>query len=537
MKHLHYTDYGPDDSQWAEAALLTVWAALGDLTEDIVLIGGLVPRYICKKTSGLAAVWGWADAGEVIVVEFNGKKKETKAVADGKWMVELDSMTAKAEGGVLQVSSLKTPAAVVKVANVLIGEVWLCSGQSNMGLWVKHADRYEQEQKEASYPLIRMFTTEMAGSTKPESDCKGQWVVCSPDTVGTFSATAYFFGREIHKKLNVPVGLLLSAMGNSPIEPWIPMESLHKFEAVMADKMRMDAAVQGYDVAKAKERFEKELAHYEQEKKSGKHTSKKPPKMKQTPVQLRYYPAALYNAMIHPLIPYGIRGAIWYQGASSAGPTVERAMLYRDLLANLITSWRAAWGERFPFYFVQLPNYKSAQTQPVENSMWAFTRESFVRVMQEVPDTGMAIGIDVGMATNLHPKNKQAIGYRLAQFALNQTYGKKDVVACGPIYKSMKKEENKIIVSFDYMGSGLAAKDGAELKRFAIAGENKKFVNATAVIVGDTVVVSSPEVAKPVAVRYAWANNPEGCNLYNREGLPASPFRTDAWMTIVSQTK
>jgi sialate O-acetylesterase len=230
--------------------------------------------------------------------------------------------------------------------------------------------------------------------------------------------------------------------------------------------------------------------------------------------------------MIHPLVPYTLRGGIWYQGERNA-KTLEGAALYRDLLENMVTQWRKDWNSEFPFYAVQLVNFKAPQTQPVEDTAWAVIRESFLKFHKEVKGAGIAVGIDVGDEKNIHPKDKQTIGLRLAHQALAKTYGR-NVVAGGPIYKSMLKEGNAIVISFDDLGSGLEAK-GGELKRFAVAGADKKFVEATAVIKGNTVLVSSPEVKNPVAVRYAWADNPTGCNLYNKEGFAASPFRTDDW--------
>ena len=285
----------------------------------------------------------------------------------------------------------------------------------------------------------------------------------------------------------MPIGLVRSCWGGTRIEAWSPMESLAQYPAVMKYRTRTNAKSQNY-------------------------------------------PANLYNAMIHPLIPYGLRGAIWYQGESNA-KNLENAILYRDLLENMVVQWRSDWGDDFPFYAVQLVNFKKPQQQPVENTPWAAIRESFLQFSKEVPNTGIAVGIDVGEANNIHPKNKQEIGRRLAQQALAKTYTKK-IIAGGPIYKSMKKDGNKIILIFDDIGSGLMEQGGASLKTFAITGKDKKFVAAQAVIVDGTVVVSSPEVSDPVAVRYAWADNPVGCNLFNKEGFPASPFRTDDWPLI-----
>ena len=477
-------------------------------------------------------VWGWADPGDEVTVSFAGKVRSVKAGKDGKFLVRLNKMKASAKPQILLV---KADGEVVEVKNVVVGEVWLCSGQSNMAMTVQRSKDFEKEQAAATLPGIRMFITDRKTSRKPLADCPGEWSVCSPETVGSFSATAFFFGREIHKQLGVPVGLVHSSWGGTCVEAWTPMASLEKFPSVMEYKGSQDAAIERFDEAASEERFAKQLVAWEEKVKQAKAEGKDLPRRPRPPVNpalSQNYPANLYNAMIHPLVPYGIRGAIWYQGERNA-KTPEGAMLYRDLLENMTVEWRKDWDSEFSFYAVQLVNYKKAQEQPVEDTAWAFIRESFLKFHKEAPNAGMAVGIDVGDATDIHPENKQAIGYRLAQQALSKTY-KLDVVPGGPIYKSAKTRGSTIVVSFDEIGSGLAAQDGAPLKTFAIAGADKQFVAADAKIAGKTVVVSSPDVPSPKAVRYAWADNPVGCNLANKEGFPASPFRTDDWEPVIS---
>ncbi len=473
------------------------------------------------------AVRGWADPGAEVAVRFAGGQEKTNAGADGRFMVRLKPMAANAQPQSLIVTS---GAETVEIGNVLVGEVWLCSGQSNMGMRVKKAKDYEKEQAAANHPLIRMFLTDRKASLEPREDCTGAWNVCAPKTVGEFSATAYFFGREIQRELNVPVGLILSAWGGTGIEAWSPLASLEEFPTVMADKAERDAEAEGFDVAAEEARFNTLREQWKVDAKEARSSGGKPPKWpkkKVHPHEDQNYPANLYNAMIHPHVPYGIRGAIWYQGERNSH-SFEDAVLYRDLLENLVSEWREDFGADVPFYAVQLVNFRKPQVEPVEDTGWVFIRESFLKFHKEVPDVGIAVGIDVGEADNIHPKNKQAIGYRLARQALAKTYGKK-VVAGGPIYRSRKKEDGKIVIRFEDVGSGLVSRGGGPLKTFAIAGSDRRFVAAQAVIRGDTVVVSSDGVADPVAVRYAWADNPVGCNLYNSEGFPASPFRTDNW--------
>ncbi|WP_372846278.1 sialate O-acetylesterase [Pontiella sp.] len=473
------------------------------------------------------AVWGWADPGADVVVSFAGQQKSVKANPDGTFLVRLDTMKASADPRPLAV---RAGTDAVEVKNVLVGEVWLCSGQSNMQMAVAAADNFKAEQAAANHPLIRMFTTVRNASPEPLADCRGSWSVCTPESVGGFSAAGYFFGREIQQALGVPVGLIHSSWGGTCIEAWSPLESLAPYPLAMKTKAGYDAGARKFSAAAEEERFAKVHAQWQEKAKTATANGKAAPREPQRRVNPRLnqnYPANLYNAMIHPLVPYGMRGAIWYQGERNA-KSYAGAMEYRALLENLVTRWRADWNDEFPFYAVQLVNYKAPQTKPVENSAWACIRDSFLNFHKEVPHAGIAVAIDVGMEKNIHPTNKQAVGFRLARQALAKTYGL-DVVPGGPIYRSMKKDGDKIVVAFDDVGAGLVAQGGAPLKRFAIAGADRNFVEAKAVIAGDTVVVGSDQVADPVAVRYAWADNPVGCNLFNKDGFPASPFRTDDW--------
>ncbi len=472
-------------------------------------------------------VWGWADPGAEVTVSFGGQTLSTTTDSAGKFMVRLERMKASAESRSLNVVSGKETAVV---SDVLVGEVWLCSGQSNMAWPVSKAMDFEKEQAEANYPEIRMFKVALKVSQELEKDCSGSWRICTPENVAAFSAVAYFFGRELYEELEVPIGLINSTWGGTRIESWSPMASLEKFPVAMARKAKMDAEAAIFDVTVSEERYVKQMKEWTPKAKAAKEAGTKAPrrpKKQIDPHQSQNYPANLYQAMIHPLIPYGMRGAIWYQGEANAH-SLKEAVFYRDLMENMVVQWREDWNSIFPFYAVQLVNFKAPQNQPVQNEGWVVIRESFMQFAEKVPNTGIVVGIDVGDATDIHPKNKQAIGFRLAQQALVKTYGQ-DGVAEGPLYQSMKKEKGAIVLTFGSIGSGLAAQDGKGLKTFAIAGADQKFVFAEAKIIGDTVVVSSEEIADPEAVRYAWANNPVGCNLANKEGFPASPFRTDDW--------
>jgi sialate O-acetylesterase len=463
------------------------------------------------------AVWGWADAGERIEVSFAGQTKSATPDGNGKWMVKLDALKADARSQDLTVKGRKT----IVVKDVLVGEVWLGSGQSNMAMTVTRAKDFEKEQAASNLPEVRMFTVSSSASTKAEEDCKGSWVVCSPETVGSFSATLFFTGREIHKALENPVGLINSSVGGTPIESWIAPEAQLAsaelkgfFEAVK----KADAA---FDPVKARATYEKQLAKWKEDAKKAKAEGKPAPRAPRDPVALRGRKGnvgGLFNGKIAPLIPYAIRGALWYQGEANTTP--EKAHFYQHQLALLVTDWRRRWGSEFPFAWVQLPNF----ARPGEG--WPLVREAMLKTLA-LPKTGMAITIDIGEQRDIHPKNKQDVGKRLSLWALGNVYGKKVASTSGPLPARHEARGSEIVLKFSHADGGLAAKDGA-LKGFTIAGDDRQWKPATARIEGENVIVSSTEVPKPVAARYAWQDWPD-CNLVNGAGLPASPFRTDDW--------
>ncbi len=469
-------------------------------------------------------VWGWSNPGEEVTVTLADQSKTVVGDSEGKWSVKLAPMKA---GGpfTLKVSGTNS----LQIGDVLVGEVWLASGQSNMEMAVNGVMDKDREIATADYPQIRMFTVAKQVAQEPERLCKGDWQVCSPTTVGRFSATAYFFAREIHKQLNVPVGIIHSSWSGTRIQAWIGVDAFRSVPELRPSLEYFKRTVAAYDPRVAQEKFEKAMAEWQKSLDAASddaqrmELNRRKPRRTPDPLTEPGSPSRLYNGMIVPLVPYAIRGALWYQGEANAG---EKK--YGVWLRTMIGQWRALWNEGdFPFLFVQLPNYMDPQVSPSESvSGQMLSRELFLQTLA-VPNTGMAVTIDIGDAKDTHPKNKQEVGRRLAQWALNKTYGK-DVVPSGPLYKSMRVEGGKIIIDFDDLGGGLATRDDARLKGFAIAGDDKKFVWADARIVGDTVVVSSAEVASPAAVRYAWASNPD-CNLINKAGLPASPFRTDQW--------
>ena len=470
-------------------------------------------------------VWGWADPGEEVTVTLAGQTRQVKASADGAWRVTFDALKP-GQTLTLAVKGKNTLA----VQDVLAGEVWLGSGQSNMAMTVNRCNDLGKELAAANIPAIRMFTVERVVGTEPKSDCKGQWIVCASNTVGNFSATAYFMGRELQQKLGVPVGLINSSWGGTPIEAWTSADAL---AAVPAFKPLLDQwtarTATPWDKEKAMAGYEKQVAAWKEKAKAAKAAGKESPRAPKKPVDPRldpHHPANLYNAMIAPLIPYAIRGAVWYQGESNANDLT--APLYGLQLETKIADWRKRWGSEFPYAWVQLPNFRASDRH------WPLVREGMLRTLKE-PKTGMAITMDIGEAGDIHPKNKQDVGRRLALWALGSVYGQKVASICGPLPAGHAIKGGEVVCSFTHADGGLVAK-GGELKGFILAGADQKWVPANARIVGDTVVVSHPDVKVPVAVRYAWAADPV-CNLFNGVGLPASPFRTDTFQLPTAAPK
>ncbi|MGH9768869.1 MAG: sialate O-acetylesterase [Blastocatellia bacterium] len=454
-----------------------------------------------------APLWGWADEGESVTVEFQGQKVAATA-KDGKWTVRLKPL--KAGGPFTLAISGKNK---IELKNVLVGEVWICGGQSNMQWRLNQTDNAEAEIAAAKYPMIRLFTVPRSEVDAPVTDVKAAWKECSPETVPTFSAVGYYFGRDLHKARNVPIGLINNAVGGSPAESWMSAPALN------ADAEYKEFAA---EYPKRMERYEQALAKHKEETEKAKAENKPAPRAPGKP----WMPSGLYNGMLAPLAPYAIKGAIWYQGESNA----TRAYQYRRLFPTMIGNWRAIWGQGdFPFLFVQLAAF-GPNSQKLGESDWAELREAQLMTLSASPKTGMALAIDVGTYDDIHPRNKQPVGSRLALAARAVAYGEK-IVHSGPVYQSMKIEGkiegDKITLNFKNTGGGLEAR-GGELKGFIIAGDDKVWREAKAEIKGDRVIVSSPEVSKPVAVRYGWMKFPT-CNLYNKEGLPATPLRTDDW--------
>ena len=494
------------------SALFPALPCFADVRLPALISDNMVLQQKAKTT-----VWGEADPNEKVTVKIGTVTQSVTSGVDGHWAMKLPVM--KAGGPYDMTISGRNK---ITILNVMVGEVWVCSGQSNMEWRVNASKDAEDEIAAANYPKIRMFTVEQKTSDKRESDCEGKWVVCDPSAAGDFSAVAYFFGREIFQSQKIPVGLVVSASeGPSKAEDWIPADGLD-----LDPDLRALAAGKSADSTMATEEYKRRYAEWvtatAQAKADNQPLPPEPgaPKegAKSTP------PSQLFNGMISPLLPYSIRGVVWYQGESNT----RNPQLYRKLFPVLVRSWRQSWGQGdFPFLFVQLPGFLLKKSFPTD-SAWAELREAQAMALK-LPKTAMAVTIDIGDEHTLHPLNKQEVGRRLALAARANVYGE-EVVASGPVFVSQKIDGSEITLSFKQLDGGLAVSmgGGSSLKGFAIAGADKKFVWADAKIVGDTVVVSSDQVPKPVAVRYAWGDNPD-CNLAGKGGLPAAPFRTDDW--------
>ena len=646
--------------RWVIAVTLII---IGGFVRANVKLPAIFSDCMVLQQKSNVAVWGQADIGEKVEVSGSWMKSavSTKAGKDGKWQVKIKTPEA---GGPYTLTIVGNNKQTLR--EVLVGEVWVCSGQSNMELPLRSVDNAQEEIQNADFPQIRLFTVKKTSSLQPQQDCVGQWKMCTPDTAGPFSAIGYLFGRELHQKLKVPVGLINSSWGGTPVEAWTSEKTLKSFKAYKPIFEKMKQARQPMP-EETKVQNEKAVAEWDEkvsaidpgtqqnwqdpkldisdwkdielphpwsgtelEKSDGivwyRRVTNLPPswvrmdmevylgpiddadtvwfngvKIGSTTVydQERRYliprsvlhvgpnviavrvfdnyleggftgtedqmrigpvgadvktfatlakkwkykaslldkplpalprissgqfnkntPATLYNGMIAPLVPFGIAGAIWYQGENN----IARPAEYAELFPAMITDWRKQWNiGDFPFYWVQIAPF----TYRSEEGNSAYLREAQMKSVKTVKNGGMAVTMDIGMEKDIHPKNKQDVGKRLAALALAKTYKQKDIACSGPVYKSMRVEGLKIRLYFDYTYGELSAREG-HLADFAIAGADKKFVPAEAVIDGDTVVVFSPQIEKPVAVRYAWTNWVDG-SLFNKEGLPATSFRTDDW--------
>ena len=514
-------------------AILCVFAFSSTLISAVKLPNIFGDHMVLQRDQKVP-VWGWDTPGSEVSVTFGSQTKTAKCDEDGKWEVELDAMAADKTGKELTVKGSSTKS----YKDVLVGEVWICSGQSNMEWTVNGSKNPNEEKKNANFPLIRHFKVPHTNKPSPEENVSGNWQVCNPNSVGNFTAVGYFFARKIHKELDVPIGLIGTNWGGTRVEPWTPPVGFRSVPELKSLSEKVDSWDSTSEAGKKVwSEYLKRVKYWSNQAEEALKNNEQSPYLPPAPGPGSSHQEAtkLYNGMIHPLIPYGIRGAIWYQGESNGG----EGMSYYHKKQALINGWRKLWNQGdFPFYYVQLANWQKPHDNPAGGDGWAKVREAQTECLK-IKNTGMAVIIDIGEAGDIHPRNKQDVGARLASWALAKDYGK-NIVYSGPLYKTHKVEGSKIRIEFDHAGSGLMAgkKNGlapteqdssGKLKRFAIAGADKKWYWADAVVDGNSVIVSSENVKEPVAVRYAFMMNPDGCNLYNKEGFPASPFRTDNW--------
>lgn len=481
--------------------------------DDMVLQGGQPLNF-----------WGKADPQEKVTVSVAGQSGSAVAGADGKWRVKLGPVGLQKEPVTVSVAGKNS----ITLKNVLVGEVWMGSGQSNMQWALWGVNNGKEEVAAANHPTIRLFTVKAFGWPDPLEDVDGKWEECTPQTAKGFSATLYFFGRDLQKEIGRPVGLINCSKGATIVQSWSPWSVLMSDEQTrkqseahikdldnpewVARKYAADMAK--YEAAQAKAKAEGKAFNDRKPSWTGRHEANRP--------------GGLFNAMVHPLLGFPIRGVVWYQGEFNANDADQ----YQRLFPRMIQEWRKLWGiGEFAFYFVQLPGNNAMQTEPCDgtkrDARWAQLREAQAKTLT-VPNTAMAVTIDTAPDGDLHPKNKQPVGNRLARLASNLVYGKTSVPCLSPMFESMSRQGSAVRVKFKNAEGGLRIKEGDKVTGFAIAGADRKFVWAGAKIDGESVLVSSPEVPEPVSVRYGWANNPV-VSLFNNADLPAAPFRTDDW--------
>jgi len=459
-------------------------------------------------------VWGWAEPGKKIAVALGTNSVTATADDDGKWKVKLPAQPA---GGPFSLSV--SGSGSISYKNIMLGDVWVCAGQSNMEMGLWRCANPKEEIAKSDYPKFRIYIVNRELlSSELRDDASGKWEVCGPKTSAWLSGVGYAFGRELLKDLNVPIGLIHACRGSTPITSWISMKALHSFPE--ASKL-----YKGYEKLDPKlsapfDKWKETLADWKKNRDSGRDPGPYP----ERPVfdTDMYYPGSVFNGQIAPLTPFAVKGIIWYHGEADIG----NYNIYSKLFLLLIKDWRTRWGrDDLPFLFVQLANFGNPSSLTGDSS-WANMREAQAQALS-LPNTGMAVAIDAG-AVDYFPPDKKAVGERLALAARGVAYGEK-VEYSGPVFERMKVNGNSAEISFQHAGKGLKIGDGKQeaLKGFAVAGSDGKFYGADAVIKGNTVVVSSSKVSGPAAVRYGWADNPE-CNLYNSEGLPAVPFRSDS---------
>jgi len=512
----------------AAVVVVTMTSVRGD-----VAINNMFGDHMVLQQGIANRVWGKADPGEQVTVAFAGQSKKTVAAVDGSWEVKLDPVVEYGGPHTLAVKGKND----IVFHDVLVGEVWLCSGQSNMQWSVNQANDADLEKAAATHPGIRFVSVPQVGTQEPQWNFKGAWQVCSPATVGDFSAVGYFFGRQLHETLGVPVGLIDNAWGGSAAEAWVRRDKIAAHPRLMPIHDRWVKIEQ--DAETSRDEFARKMAEWKKAAETAKAEGKPEPKKPDDPagkLKGNARPGNIHAGVLTPSIGYGLRGVIWYQGESNA----SRAYQYRELFPFLISSWREEWGlGDFPFYWVQLADFKDEKPEPGESD-WAELREAQTMTMKAVPNTGEAVIINLGEGKVIHPTNKQDVAKRLARWALAETYHVPGIVCRSPMYAGMERQGPKIVLTFDHVAGGRGGWRPFDVKEpigFTIAGSDRRFVPASARIRDDgRIEVWSDAVAEPAAVRYAWADNPV-CNMYSSAGLPLTPFRTDDFPGATADAK
>jgi sialate O-acetylesterase len=509
--------------------VLVALSSAGTLRAELKL-PAIIGDHMVLQQKQANPIWGWDTPGTTVTVTFAGQEKSAVASAgSGKWVVKLDPLPANAEPAVLTIKGTSERA----VQDVLVGEVWICSGQSNMQWDLRQSDDGDLDALTAKLPQLRLISVPQVGTQDLKDDFQGAWAACTPETAPTFSAVGYYFGRQLHETLDVPVGLIDNAWGGSAAEAWIRRDVLDKDERFAGLMAEWKAREEAFPQALAD--YEAKLAEWKvkaAEAEAAKQPVPPRPGSPQGAMNGNSRPGNIFGGVLHPTIGYGIKGAIWYQGESNA----SRAHQYRTLFPLMISHWRDVWQQGdFPFYWVQLADFMAEKPEPV-SSAWAELREAQTLTQSAIPNGGQAVIIDIGEGNDIHPRNKREVGARLARLALARDYGFSSLPSRSPEYKSMSAANGKITVTIDHAPGGLRAHDDSTVKGFAICGEDRNWVWANATITGEgrnQIEVSSPLVPAPVAVRYAWADNPV-CNVVSTAGLPLTPFRTDDFPMITA---
>ncbi len=505
----------------SKAALILMTAVfISPLIAELRLPAVIGDNMVLQSDSTIP-LWGWAEPYQKVDVKGSWMVlgRSARADANGKWLIKLKSPEAGGPYSIVFQSGKE----FIELKNVLSGEVWLCSGQSNMEFPLKKAINGEKAVIESNISQIRLFKVPQTIADNPLDDTQSQWKLSSPETSADFSAIGFFYARALNEHVKVPVGIIQSTWGGTPAESWVRKETLTTDKDLIPILERFAGRVLNFP--DTMEKYRKALEQWEQSQ------DKDPAKEPVMPlIRDRGSPASLYNGMISPIIPYKIKGVIWYQGEANR----KRAWQYRKLFPALINNWRNDWNQGpFPFYFVQLAPYKYGDE---DAKILPELREAQLYTMQTVINTGMAVTTDIGDLDDIHPTEKLRVAERLALWALDRDYGFPNLEPSGPIYNSMAIEDGKIRIRFDHLAQGLVSTGGQTLSCFTMAGEDQVFYPARADIERNTVLVNSPQVSSPIAVRFGW-NKTDVPNLYNRNGLPASPFRTDNWPAVTANEK